>query len=75
MTIFITGGLGIMGSAVLRRLLTTDAVVVNIDAQTYAALRRRITAFVALPFETLSRLRLQTSVDQIGLDAAHAEKG
>ena len=38
MTILITGGLGFIGSAVLRRLLaSTDEVVVNIDAQTYAA--------------------------------------
>lgn len=38
MTILITGGLGFIGSAVLRRLLaTTDETVVNIDAQTYAA--------------------------------------
>ena len=38
MTILITGGLGFIGSAVLRRLLaTTDEAVVNIDAQTYAA--------------------------------------
>ncbi|NDG49593.1 MAG: dTDP-glucose 4,6-dehydratase [Rhodospirillales bacterium] len=38
MTILITGGLGFIGSAVLRRLLaTTDQVVVNIDSATYAA--------------------------------------
>jgi len=38
MTILITGGLGFIGSAVLRQLLaTTDQVVVNIDCATYAA--------------------------------------
>ncbi len=38
MTILITGGLGFIGSAVVRRLLgTTDAVVVNLDKVTYAA--------------------------------------
>ena len=36
--------------------------------QTYAALRRRILAFVALPFESLSRLSLQSHVDAIGAD-------
>ncbi len=34
-------------------------------AQTYAALRRRITAFAALPFGLLSRLSLQAQVDAI----------
>ena len=38
MTLLITGGLGFIGSAVVRRLLsTTDEVLVNIDAMTYAA--------------------------------------
>lgn len=38
MTILITGGLGFIGSAVVRRLLaTTDEVVVNLDRVTYAA--------------------------------------
>ena len=53
----------------------TDAEKALVFAQTYAALRRRITSFVALPFETLSRLKLQSHIDQIGLDAAHSEKG
>ncbi len=34
-------------------------------AQTYAALRRRITAFAALPFASLSRLSLQAQVDAL----------
>jgi dTDP-glucose 4,6-dehydratase len=38
MPLLITGGLGFIGSAVVRRLLsTTDEVVVNLDCQTYAA--------------------------------------
>lgn len=38
MTVLITGGLGFIGSAVVRRLLaTTDEVVVNMDCATYAA--------------------------------------
>jgi len=38
MTILLTGGLGFIGSAVVRHLLaTTDAVVVNLDKVTYAA--------------------------------------
>ncbi|MDR7124452.1 metalloregulator ArsR/SmtB family transcription factor [Pseudotabrizicola sp. 4114] len=47
----------------------TDAEKALVFAQTYAALRRRITAFVALPFEGLSRMSLQSSVDAIGTDA------
>ena len=44
-------------------------------AQTYAALRRRIAAFVELPFDTLNRLSLQTYVDRIDADAAAQDKG
>jgi dTDP-glucose 4,6-dehydratase len=43
MTILITGGLGFIGSAVLRRLLAvTDDVVVNLDVETYAASREAL---------------------------------
>jgi len=37
-------------------------------AQTYAALRHRITAFTQLPFAALDRLSLQTHIDAIGID-------
>ena len=38
MNLLITGGLGFIGSAVVRRLLSaTDEVVVNVDRMTYAA--------------------------------------
>lgn len=47
----------------------TEAERALVFAQTYAALRRRIAAFVDLPFESLSRLSLQAKVDSIGLDA------
>jgi protein-tyrosine-phosphatase/DNA-binding transcriptional ArsR family regulator len=47
----------------------TDAEKALVFAQTYAALRRRIAAFVELPFESLSRLSLQSHVDAIGADA------
>ncbi|MCX7287130.1 MAG: metalloregulator ArsR/SmtB family transcription factor [Rhodobacterales bacterium] len=47
----------------------TEAERALVFAQTYAALRRRIAAFVDLPFESLSRLSLQAKVDAIGLDA------
>jgi protein-tyrosine-phosphatase/DNA-binding transcriptional ArsR family regulator len=46
----------------------TDAEKALVFAQTYAALRRRITAFVELPFESLSRMSLQARVDAIGTD-------
>lgn len=48
----------------------TDAARALVFAQTYAALRRRIMAFVELPFESLSRLSLQARVDAIDVDAA-----
>lgn len=53
----------------------TDAERVLAFAQTYAALRRRIEAFVALPFAALDRLALQARVDRIGLadDVARRE--
>lgn len=46
----------------------TDAEKALVFAQTYAALRRRIMTFVELPFESLSRLSLQSRVDSIGTD-------
>jgi len=52
----------------------TEAERALVFAQTYAALRRRIAAFVELPFDSLSRLSLQSRVDAIGTDAAKAEK-
>ena len=51
------------------KAIGTDAEKALVFAQTYAALRRRIQAFVALPFASLSRLSLQSSVDAIGVDA------
>ncbi|ETD76368.1 metalloregulator ArsR/SmtB family transcription factor [Rhodobacter capsulatus] len=44
----------------------TEAERALVFAQTYGALRRRIAAFVDLPFATLDRLALQTRVDAIG---------
>lgn len=52
----------------------TDAEKALVFAQTYGALRRRITAFVALPFETLDTLAVQAQVDRISLHTDH-EKG
>jgi ArsR family transcriptional regulator, arsenate/arsenite/antimonite-responsive transcriptional repressor / arsenate reductase (thioredoxin) len=52
----------------------TEAERALVFSQTYAALRRRIAAFVELPFESLSRLSLQSRVDDIGTDAQSAEK-
>ena len=47
----------------------SDAEKALVFAQTYAALRRRIAAFVELPFEALNRLSLQARIDAIGTDA------
>ena len=47
----------------------TDAEKALVFAQTYGALRRRIAAFVALPFDSLSRMAMQTHVDRIGTGA------
>ncbi|MFM2389565.1 MAG: hypothetical protein RLZZ437_1120 [Pseudomonadota bacterium] len=67
----ITGHWGLVDPV---KAVGTDAEKALVFAQTYAALRRRVSAFVALPFETLSRLSLQAQVDAIGLAAAQAEK-
>lgn len=48
------------------KAIGTDAEKALVFAQTYAALRRRITTFIELPFESLSRLSLQSRVDAIG---------
>jgi ArsR family transcriptional regulator, arsenate/arsenite/antimonite-responsive transcriptional repressor / arsenate reductase (thioredoxin) len=48
----------------------TEAERALVFAQTYAALRRRIAAFVELPFESLGRMSLQSRVDAIGTAAA-----
>lgn len=52
----------------------TDAEKALAFAQTYGALRRRITSFIELPFETLSRLALQSRVDSIGSMADVADR-
>ena len=51
----------------------TEGEKALVFAQTYAALRRRIAAFVELPFDSLTRLSLQSRVDAIG--AARRRKG
>jgi protein-tyrosine-phosphatase/DNA-binding transcriptional ArsR family regulator len=55
------------------RATGSDAEKALVFAQTYAALRRRIAAFVDLPFESLSRLSLQSRIDAIGSAAHDAE--
>lgn len=52
----------------------TEAERALVFAQTYGALRRRIAAFVELPFEGLNRLALQARVDAIATDDTH-QKG
>jgi ArsR family transcriptional regulator, arsenate/arsenite/antimonite-responsive transcriptional repressor / arsenate reductase (thioredoxin) len=47
----------------------SEAEKALVFAQTYAALRRRIAAFVELPVQTLDALALQKHVDGIGTDA------
>lgn len=49
------------------RAVGTDAERALVFAQTYGALRRRIAAFVALPFDGLDCLALQSRVDRLGL--------
>jgi protein-tyrosine-phosphatase len=51
------------------KAIGTDAEKALVFAQTYVALRRRISALVELPFESLSRLSLQARVDGIGAEA------
>ncbi|WP_444451910.1 arsenate reductase/protein-tyrosine-phosphatase family protein [Rhodobacter capsulatus] len=48
----------------------TEAERALILAQTYSALSKRIAAFVALPFESLDRLALQTRLDGLSLRPA-----
>ena len=53
----------------------TDAEKALVFAQTYGALRRRIATFVALPFDALDNLALQTRVDRIGVETDTTAKG
>jgi protein-tyrosine-phosphatase/DNA-binding transcriptional ArsR family regulator len=53
----------------------TDAEKALVFAQTYVALRRRITAFVELPLKSLTRMALQSHVDHIGSTADLDAKG
>jgi protein-tyrosine-phosphatase len=53
----------------------SDAEKALVFAQTYGALRRRISAFVELPFASLSRIALQAQVDRIGLTDSPPLKG
>jgi protein-tyrosine-phosphatase len=62
----ITGHWGLPDPAVASG---TQADKVLAFAQTYAALRRRIAALVALPVESLSPISLQSRIDAIGADA------
>ena len=50
----------------------SEAEKALVFAQTYAALRRRIAAFVELPFDSLNRIALQSRVDAIGSDSEPA---
>jgi protein-tyrosine-phosphatase len=50
----------------------TDAERALVFAQTYGVLRRRIAAFVELPFESLGRMSLQARVDAIGAETGAA---
>ena len=56
------------------KAIGTDAEKALIFAHTYAALRRRIMAFVELPLESLSRMSLQSRVDAIGADTPSTKK-
>lgn len=54
------------------KALGTDAERALVFAQTYGVLRRRIAAFVELPFESLGRMSLQARVDAIGAETGAA---
>lgn len=51
------------------KAIGTDAEKALVFAQTYGALRRRVSAFVELPFSSLDRLSLQSRVDAIGTES------
>lgn len=51
------------------KAIGTDAEKALVFAQTYGALRRRVAAFVELPFTSLDRLSLQSRVDAIGTES------
>jgi len=53
----------------------TDAERALVFAQTYGVLRRRIAAFVDLPFASLTRMALQSGIDGIGASADTAAQG
>jgi len=53
----------------------SEAEKALVFAQTYAALRRRIAAFTALPLATLNRIALQARLDAIDAAALAQEKG
>jgi len=53
----------------------TDAERALVFAQTYGVLRRRIAAFVDLPFASLTRMALQFGIDGIGASADPAAQG
>ena len=53
----------------------TDAEKALVFAQTYGALRRRIAAFVELPFGSLTRMALQAQVDHLGSSHHTPAKG
>jgi protein-tyrosine-phosphatase len=50
------------------KAIGTEAEKGLVFAQTYSALRRRIAAFIELPFAELNRISLQSRVDAIGTD-------
>jgi len=52
----------------------TDAEKKLAFQQAYGALKNRITAFAALPIDTLDRISLQTAVDEIGAGALEGDE-
>lgn len=67
----ITGHWGLVDPV---KAVGTDAEKALVFAQTYGALKRRIATFVELPFESLSRMSLQSRVDDIGTDTPSIKK-
>ena len=70
MTLLVTGGVGFIGSAVVRLAVSRGHEVVNVDALTYAACLDNVTSVVDSPLYAFERVDIR---DRAGLDNAFAK--